>query len=110
MTKQPKTAAKTMATKSVGHNEMLQAKGDDELLLEDLIIRTGQERSMRRMLLGSGEFSPEAIAMMDTGDVCDCIQKSYAVVGFTDTFGDNIIVVRREDMEAFSKLVKYISR
>lgn len=75
MTKQPKTAAKTMATKPVGHNEMLQAKGDGELLLEDLIIRTGQECSMRRMLLGSGEFSSEAVAMMDTGEVCDCFER-----------------------------------
>lgn len=101
--------AQALRTKPVSQKEMLQKKCEDEPLLEDVLLRTGQQRALRRLLLADGKYTTEAIAVMTECEVCTCVQLDYAVVGVNDE-GNDILLVKRDKLEEYNKLVTHILR
>ena len=77
--------------------------------LEGHILRTGQERALRKLCIDSGLASAEKIATMDNLDVCDLIAKHYELVGVCSE-GDRILLVSKQDEEQLWKLLKPIDR
>lgn len=69
----------------------------------DVVTCTGQERAARKLLLGTGEFSPEQIAVMTSLDVMEEISKRYFVLY---SAGERIALVKPDDIqEVLGKLV-----
>lgn len=101
--------AQAMRTKPVSREAMLRAKGEYEPLLEDVVLRTGQQRALRRLLLNSGQYTTEAVAMMTYAETCACVQLDYAVVGVNNN-GDDIVLVKRDKLEEYNNLVTHILR
>ena len=61
-----------------------------------VISRTGQERAARRLLLKSGKFCPEQIAVMTRSDVAEEMSKRYLVLY---TVGEKIALVKPDDIQ-----------
>ena len=77
--------------------------------LESCIMRTGQERALRKLCIDSGIAKVEKVAVMSTLDVCDAIAQSFELVGVCDS-GDRILLVAKNNEEALWKLLKPIDR
>ena len=101
--------ARALRTAPPDKELMLRAKGDDEPLLQDVVVRTGQQRALRRLLLDDGKYTTEAVALMTYVEICTCVQLDYAVVGVTDD-GDDILIVRRDRLAEYNGLVTHIRR
>ena len=69
---------------------------------QHLFNYVGQERAARKLLLENGE-----VALMPSEVVSDRIQDQYEVVS---RYGEDIVLVKNEDMEAFKKICKVLSR
>ena len=76
-------------------------------MMEYLFNYTGQERKARKLLIDEKISSVEDVAIMSGKDVEEKIQERYEVVVKA---GEEVILVKKEDMEQFEKLVKVISR
>lgn len=71
--------------------------------ISDVVNYSGQERAARRLLLGTGEFSPEQVAVMTSFDVMEEISKRYLVLY---SAGERIALVKPDDIqEVLGKLV-----
>ena len=101
--------AQAMRTKPIDEEAMLRTKEEDEPLLEDVLLRSGQQRALRRLLLSGGQYTTEAVALMTACEVCTCVQMDYAVVGVNDE-GNDILLVKRDKLEEYNKLVTHILR
>lgn len=73
---------------------------------QHLFNYVGQERAARKLLLENG-MSAEEVALMPSEVVSDRIQDQYEVVS---RYGEDIVLVKNEDMEAFKKICKVLSR
>ena len=71
--------------------------------LVDIVTYSGQERAARRLLLGTGKFCPEQVAVMTSLDVAEEVSKRYLVLYAA---GERIALVKPEDIqEVLGKLV-----
>ena len=71
--------------------------------LSSAVNYSGQERAARKLLLGTGEFSPEQIAIMTSFDVMEEISKRYCVLYAA---GERIALVKPDDIQdVLGKLV-----
>lgn len=77
--------------------------------LESCIMRTGQERALRKLCIDSEMAKMEDVATMSTLDVCEAVAKSFELVGVCDG-GDRILLVSKRDEGALWKLLKPIDR
>ena len=68
---------------------------------------TGQERNARKLLIDEKIASIEEVAIMSGDEVEEKIRERYEVVAKAD---EEIILVKKEDMEQFEKLVKVLAR
>ena len=76
-------------------------------MMEYLFNYTGQERKARKLLIDEKIAPIEEVAIMSGKDVEEKIRERYEVVVKAD---EEIILVKKEDMEQFEKLVKYLTR
>ena len=76
-------------------------------MMEYLFNYTGQERKARKLLIDEKIAPIEEVAIMSGKDVEEKIRERYEVVVKAD---EEVILVKKEDMEQFEKLVKVISR
>lgn len=77
--------------------------------LENSIMRTGQERNLRKLCIDSGLIPAEKVAVMALCDVCEAIARVFDLVGVCDG-GDRILLVAKKDKEQLWKLLKPIDR
>lgn len=77
--------------------------------LEDSIMRTGQERALRKLCIAAGLANTEKVATMATIDVCEKIAAAYDMVATCDG-GDRILLVAKDDHDALWKLLVPIDR
>ena len=75
--------------------------------MEYLFDYTGQERNARKLLIDEKIASIEEVAIMSGDEVEEKIRERYEVVAKAD---EEIILVKKEDMEQFEKLVKVLAR
>lgn len=75
--------------------------------MQYLFEYTGQERDARKLLIDERISPVEDVAIMSSADVSTKIQERYNVVAKAD---EEIILVKKEDMEKFEKIVKVLSR
>lgn len=76
-------------------------------MMEYLFDYTGQERNARKLLIDEKIASIEEVAIMSGDEVEEKIRERYEVVAKAD---EEILLVKKEDMEQFEKLVKVLSR
>lgn len=76
-------------------------------MMEYLFNYTGQERKARKLLIDEKIAPIIDVAIMSGKDVEEKIRERYEVVVKAD---EEIILVKKEDMEQFEKLVKYLTR
>ena len=76
-------------------------------MMEYLFNYTGQERKARKLLIDEKISSVVDVAVMSGKDVEEKIQEHYEVVVKAN---EEVLLVKKEDMEQFEKLVKVISR
>lgn len=67
----------------------------------------GMERDARKLLIKEKLASEEDVALMTCVDVCEKILESYEVVACES---EEITIVRREDMDTYNSITKYLSR
>lgn len=77
--------------------------------LEGSIMRTGQERALRKLCIAAGLANAEKVATMATIDVCEKIAESYDMVATCDE-GDRILLVAKSNYDALWKLLVPIDR
>ena len=75
--------------------------------MEYLFDYTGQERDARGLLIDEKIASIEDVAIMSGEDVEEKIRERYEVVAKAD---EEILLVKKEDMGQFDKLVKVLTR
>lgn len=75
--------------------------------MEYLFEYTGQERDARKLLIDEKIAPIEDVAVMSGEDVEEKIRERYEVVAKAD---EEILLVKKEDMEQFEKLVEVLSR
>lgn len=75
--------------------------------MEYLFEYTGQERDARKLLIDEKIAPIEDVAVMSSEDVEEKIRERYEVVAKAD---EEILLVKKEDMEQFEKLVEVLSR
>lgn len=101
------TPATVKRTEPASYEEWSRAKDEYEPDLSEAIHYTGQFRAARHMLVQLGEYTPEAIAMMTDEEVLRCIQVGWKVVV---SESEHILLVRRDNLEEFSKLCWWLNR
>ena len=67
----------------------------------------GMERDARRILLDENLTSAEEIALMTDLDVCEKLLVTYEVVSCED---ECLTLVKKEDMETYDGIVRYLLR
>lgn len=75
--------------------------------MEYLFEYTGQERDARKLLIDEKIAPIEDVAVMSSEDVEEKIRERYEVVAKAD---EEILLVKKEDMKQFEKLVEVLSR
>ena len=75
--------------------------------MEYLFDYAGQERDARELLIDEKIASIKDVAIMSGEDVEEKIRERYEVVAKAD---EEILLVKKEDMEQFEKLVKILAR
>lgn len=75
--------------------------------LQDKLNYLGMERGIRKLALKEKLASAEEIAVMSELDVCNLICQKYSLVYAEQ---EKIGLVKNEDEEELSKLIKVISR
>ena len=75
--------------------------------MEYLFDYTGQERDARELLIDEKISPIEEVAIMSGEDVEEKIRERYEVVAKAD---EEILLVKKENMEQFDKLVKVLTR
>ena len=75
--------------------------------MEYLFDYAGQERDARELLIDEKIASIKDVAIMSGEDVEEKIKERYEVVAKAD---EEILLVKKEDMKQFEKLVKVLAR
>ena len=75
--------------------------------MEYLFDYAGQERDARELLIDEKIASIKDVAIMSGEDVEEKIRERYEVVAKAD---EEILLVKKEDMKQFEKLVKILAR
>lgn len=75
--------------------------------MEYLFDYAGQERDARELLIDEKIASIKDVAIMSGEDVEEKIKERYEVVAKAD---EEILLVKKEDMKQFEKLVKILTR
>lgn len=79
-------------------DKCLNAKAEDEKILEEEITRKGQFAALRKLAL---KLMPaEWVAQMQDEDLCDAMQVLYAYYGKEDE-GDTIILIERSKLQEY---------
>ena len=73
--------------------------------LKEHLFYTGQYKCARKLLLK--HEAPEKVVMMSDDQVCEELEKYYTLITGTD---EDLLLVRKEDMEKFNKLAVWLSR
>ena len=68
---------------------------------------TGQEKALRKLALSDKLATADEIAVMTDVEVCDLIVEEYTLV-YTE--GEELGLVKNDQMEEYKKLVQVISR
>ena len=75
--------------------------------LESKMKYLGMERDARRILIDEKLAKAEEVAVMTCVEVCGKLLETYEVVSCED---EDIVIVKREDMETYNDIVKFLSR
>ena len=67
----------------------------------------GQERNARKLLINEKLASVDEVAVMSSNEVESLIKKYYEVIS---NYGEEVILVKKDDMDKFKKIVKYLYR
>lgn len=67
----------------------------------------GMERSARRILIDEKLAKAEEVAVMTCVEVCEKLLETYEVVSCED---EDITLVKKEDMETYNDIVRFLSR
>jgi hypothetical protein len=67
----------------------------------------GQERNARKLLINEKLASVDEVAVMSSDEVESLIKKHYEVIS---NYGEEVILVKKDDMDKFKKIVKYLYR
>lgn len=67
----------------------------------------GQERNARRLLIAEKLVTPEELAVMSSGEVSDMVQRYYTVAS---TQYEEILLVRKEDLDTFNSITRVLRR
>lgn len=79
----------------------------DARALESHMNYIGMERSARKLLIDEKLATAEEVAMMTCVEVCEKLLEFYEVISCED---EDITIVKKEDMQVFNNIVKYLSR
>ena len=79
----------------------------DARTLENNMNYIGMERAARKILINEKLASAEDVAVMTCLEVCAKLLETYEVVSCE---AEDITIVKREDMETYNSIVKYLSR
>lgn len=79
----------------------------DARTLESKIYYLGMERDARKLVIQSGSYTAEDVALMTSVEVYDALLEDYEVVSAED---ERIVIVKHEDLETFNSIVKYLAR
>lgn len=79
----------------------------DARTLENKMNYLGMERAARKILIDEKLAKAEDVAMMTSVEVCGKLLESYEVVSCED---EDITIVKKEDMETYNAIVRFLSR
>lgn len=79
----------------------------DARTLENKMNYLGMERAARKVLIDEKLAKAEEVAMMTCVEVCGKLLESYEVVSCED---EDITIVKKEDMETYNGIVRFLSR
>ncbi len=79
----------------------------DARTLENKMNYLGMERAARKILIDEKLAKAEDVAMMTCVEVCGKLLESYEVVSCED---EDITIVKKEDMETYNAIVRFLSR
>ena len=79
----------------------------DARTLEGKMNYLGMEREARKILIDEKLAKAEEVAVMTCVEVCAKLLKTYEVVSCED---EDITIVKREDMDTYNNIVKFLSR
>lgn len=75
--------------------------------LESKMNYLGMERDARQILIDEKLAKVEEVAVMTCVEVCDKLLETYNVVSCE---GEDITIVKKEDMKTYNDIVKFLSR
>ena len=75
--------------------------------LENKVLYLGQERAMRQLLMDDGLATVEEVAVMTAVEVYDKVLQAYEYVGSEE---EELLFVKKEDMDTYNSLVKRMGR
>ncbi len=79
----------------------------DARSLENKMNYLGMERAARKILIDEKLAKAEEVAVMTCVEVCGKLLESYEVVSCED---EDITIVKKEDMETYTGIVRFLSR
>lgn len=79
----------------------------DARTLESKMNYFGMERAARRILISEKLATAEKVAMMTCVEVCEKLLETYEVVSCES---ENITIVKKEDMDTYNSITKFLSR
>ena len=79
----------------------------DARTLENKMNYLGMERAARKVLIDEKLAKAEEVAVMTCVEVCGKLLESYEVVSCED---EDITIVKKEDMETYNAIVRFLSR
>lgn len=75
--------------------------------LQNALGYVGMERNLRKLAINEKLSSVDNIATMSELDICDLVLKTFEVVS---TEEECVTLVKKEDLPAYKKMVKFINR
>ena len=79
----------------------------DARILESKMNYLGMERNARKILIDEKLAKAEEVAVMTCVEVCEKLLKTYEVVSCED---EKITIVKKEDIETYNDIVRFLSR
>jgi len=75
--------------------------------LQNKMNYLGMERNARQILIDEKLAKAEEVAIMTCVEVCEKLLETYEVVSCES---ENITIVKKEDMETYNDIVRFLSR
>lgn len=79
----------------------------DARTLENKMNYLGMEKDARKILIEEELAKAEEVAVMTCVEVCEKLLKTYEVVSCEN---EDITIVKKEDMETYNSIVRFLSR